>query len=135
MSTVLKKITTEAKKIRKKNPRISWKSAVKQAGAKYRKSAPKKKETRSAPKKTVRRSSVKKKATTTRRKVSGYNSAFGAAMVAGVSESSALAMLKRKYLHDIGVLEARKYAATRKADKNKISKKISELKAKYRKIK
>ena len=134
MSTVLKKITTEAKKIRKKNPRISWKSAVKQAGAKYRKSAPKKKAARPAAKKTVRRSSAKK-TDVRKRKVSGYNSAFGSAMVAGVSESTALAMLKRKYLHEIGLLEARKYAAARKADKNKISKKIAELKAKYRKIK
>lgn len=34
--TVLKKITAEAKRIRKKNPRMKWVSAVKQAGMKYR---------------------------------------------------------------------------------------------------
>lgn len=32
----LKKITAEAKRIRKKHPRTSWKSAVKEAGRKYR---------------------------------------------------------------------------------------------------
>jgi hypothetical protein len=36
MANALKKITTAAKKIRKKNPRISWKSAVKKAGTMYR---------------------------------------------------------------------------------------------------
>jgi hypothetical protein len=35
-ATALKKITTRAKQIRKKNPGISWKSAVKKAGAEYR---------------------------------------------------------------------------------------------------
>jgi hypothetical protein len=34
--SVLKKITAEAKRIRKAHPRTAWKSAVKQAGAKYR---------------------------------------------------------------------------------------------------
>lgn len=32
----LKKITAEAKRIRKKHPRTSWKSAIKEAGRKYR---------------------------------------------------------------------------------------------------
>ena len=35
-STTLKKITAEAKRIRKKSPGMKWLSAVKQAGAKYR---------------------------------------------------------------------------------------------------
>ena len=135
MSAVLKKITAEAKRIRKKNPRLSWKSAVKQAGAKYRGAAKKKTATRkpTVKKKAAKKSAATKRATT-RRKVSGYTSAFGGAMVAGINESSALAMLKKKYLHDIGNLESRKYVAKTKTEKRKIQKKISEIKAKFRKI-
>lgn len=36
-TTALKKITAEAKRIRKRHPGMKWVSAVKQAGAKYRK--------------------------------------------------------------------------------------------------
>lgn len=130
MSSVLKKITAEAKRIRKKNPRISWKSAVKQAGAKYRGTVKKK----TVRKKSVAKKAAPKKKAATRRKVSGYTSAFGGAMVAGIKESTALSMLKRKYLSDIGVLESRKYAEKTKMGKKRIQKKISELKSKYRKL-
>lgn len=126
MSSVLKKITAEAKRIRKANPRVTWKGAIKQAGAKYRATA-KKKASRPVAKK-----AAKKK--TTVRRVSGFNSAFGGAMVAGISESSALSILKRKYLDGIGVLESRKYAAKTKVEKRSLQKKITELKAKYRKL-
>jgi len=36
MHNALKKITTRAKQLRKKQPGISWKSAIKKAGAEYR---------------------------------------------------------------------------------------------------
>jgi hypothetical protein len=71
----LKKITAEAKRIRKQKPKTTWKSAVKQAGAKYRSGkirAPKKKvgkvgAKRAKPRKKAakRKSSARKKPVTT----------------------------------------------------------------------
>lgn len=65
-NTALKKITTEAKRIRKSKPKTSWKSAVKQAGAKYRagKIKPRKKSAKKkavAKKRTVKRKTIKAK--------------------------------------------------------------------------
>lgn len=70
MANVLKKITTEAKRIRKSKPKTSWKSAVKQAGAKYRagKIRVKRKVVR---KKTVRRKAVKRKSAPRKRRSAG----------------------------------------------------------------
>lgn len=83
----LKKITAEAKKIRKRKPKTSWKSAVKQAGAKYRagKIKPRRKKAavkkRAVRKKAVRKKSVRRKtATKIRRRVvrvSGTPAAVG----------------------------------------------------------
>jgi hypothetical protein len=64
-NTALKKITTAAKKLRKKKPGMSWKSAVKAAGASYRsaKKSPRKRVARkAAPKKRVVKKRVVKKA-------------------------------------------------------------------------
>ncbi len=68
-TTALKKITAEAKRIRKKKPKTTWKSAVRQAGAKYRsgkirkpKKVGKVKKKRAAKKRSVRKKAAPKKA-------------------------------------------------------------------------
>lgn len=62
----------------------------------------------------------------------------GTKRVAGVgrvnSVSKATSVAKRLLVDDIAVLEARKFTARLKRDKNKIQKKISEKKALYRKL-
>ena len=61
---ILKKITSDAKKIRLKNPAMQWKDAVKKAGALYRKDKPVKKISglKPTPKKTIKKKLVKKAA-------------------------------------------------------------------------
>lgn len=120
-ATILKKITSEAKRIRKKSPRTSWQSAVKQAGAKYRASA-KKKPAKKAAKKTAKR------------RVNGYDSAFSSnQMIAGV-KAPTMAMMRKKVLDEIGKLEAKKFATKGVRDKRAISKKIAEKKRLYKKL-
>lgn len=121
MSTVLKKIQAEAKRIRKKSPRTSYQSALKQAGAKYRKTA-KKKPVKKAAKKAAKK------------RVTGYNSAFGSgAMLAGV-KSPSMAQMRKKVLDEIGRLESRKFAAKLVREKRAIAKKITEKKKLYKKL-
>lgn len=60
-TTALKKITAEAKRIRKKHPKTSWKSAVRQAGSKYR-SGSIRGPGKAKPKKATRKRAVRKKA-------------------------------------------------------------------------
>lgn len=127
MSATLKKITAEAKRIRKRSPRTSWTSAVKQAGAKYRsgkiggkparKKAAKKVAKKAAPKKRVGMVKISQ-------------DAFGKATVSGIMASA-----KKVLLQDIGKMEAKKFAATTKREKSQIAKKIAEKKRQYRKLK
>jgi len=130
MSTVLKKITAEAKRIRKASPRMTWQAAIKKAGAKYRASAKKSPAKKAAGKRKV----ATKKTATRKRKVAGYDSAFAPnQMIAGVKKVS-IAQMKTSVLTEIGKLEARKFAAKLKRDKTAIAKKIAEKKSLYRKL-
>lgn len=120
MSTVLKKIQAEAKRIRKKSPRTSYQSALKQAGAKYRKATKK-----AAPKKAAKKAAKKR--------VSGYDSLYGSKQVIGAVRPT-MATMKKTVLEQIGKLEAQKFAARLKRDKAAISKKIAEKKRLYKKL-
>ncbi len=65
----LKKITAEAKRIRKRKPKTTWKSAVKQAGAKYRSGkirAPKRKKVAAVGR--VRKKAAKRKKTSSQKR-------------------------------------------------------------------
>ena len=113
--SVLKQITNEAKRIRKKNPRTTWKSAVKQAGAKYRSkktSAPKKK----------------------RASVSGIKKPrvqVATAANVGRVPGSAVALksgLKSHYKIDLGNALMRRELAKTKTEKKQLAKKIHSLK-------
>jgi hypothetical protein len=128
VNPILKKITAEAKRIRKAHPNMKWHSALKDAakniksGAKtvVKKSAAVKK---SAVKKlVVKKSAVKKSA----RKI--------AAVTPDLSIGSVMSTGKKLMLHKLGVLEAKKYATKLKRDKNKISKEIIEVKKTLRKF-
>lgn len=133
-STALKKITNEAKKIRKAKPNTSWKSAVKQAGVKYRagkiagvrsprkkaaskrKAAPRKKAAR---KKTARKKAAPRK---TARKVSGVS--IG-------SSVSSIARAKKKQLEDqLGRAMVAQHNAKKVSDKKKKAKRVREIKQK-----
>lgn len=120
-ATILKKITAEAKRIRKQSPRTSWKSAVKQAGAKYRKTA-----------KSAKRP-VSKKSATKKKRVGDAVSSFGSAMVAGVKKFS-MATVRAQVLSEIGRLEAKKFAAKKVTEKRAIQKKLTEKKRLYKKL-
>lgn len=120
-ATTLKKITTEAKRIRKEHPGKSWKAAVKEAGRKYRSG----KKKRSSPK---RRSSISAVARPARKKrsVKVHRSKKTA--------SQHLSEAKKLLVEKIGDSEARKFVAKTKRAKRKISKTISALKSKVRKL-
>lgn len=119
-ATVLKKITAEAKRIRKKSPRTSWQSAVKQAGKKYRSGKV------SGTKKKVAKKAVRKKSVG---RVQIHQDAFGKSSISGVMGSA-----KKILLTDIGRLEAKKFAAKGVREKKQIAKKIQEKKKLYRKM-
>lgn len=119
MSDTLKKITAEAKRIRRAHPNMAWKNAVKQAGAAYRggslgkvkgkkKSAPKKK----AAKKRV--GSVRKKAASPRKRAVG----------AVISKSA----IRSHYKVALGNQLLQRELSTTKTAKRKVSKKIAETK-------
>lgn len=120
-ATILKKITAEAKRIRKKSPRTSWQSAVKQAGAKYRKSAKKK----------VGKAPAKKAA---KKRVTGYNSLYKSNQMIGAVKKVSIAQMKSSVIAEIGKLEAKKFAAKLVRDKKAIAKRIAEKKKLYRKL-
>jgi hypothetical protein len=107
----LKKITTRAKQIRKSHPGITWKSAVKRAGAEYR--AGKKSPSRTKPKKSRSARAPKKRLTPIiGKKKTGAGPSPVTAVKAGLKER-------------LGRLLLRKELATTKRDKRKIQKEIS----------
>lgn len=123
MSNTLKKITARAKQLRKASPKMEWKTAVKKAGAEYRAGAKKKVTKKAAPKKRAVKKVGARPATVKR-----------AAGSVAVSAGATFAALRKKLLQDIGTLEAQKFGAKLKRDKNVIAKKITEKKKQYRKL-
>lgn len=127
MSAALKKITTTAKQLRKKSPGMSWQSAIKKAGAMYRGTV----------KKTVKKKTVKKVIAKKAHKPAKKHIVKTGKIGTGVghcSVSGLMAQGKKILISDIGKLEAQKFAAKLKRDKNKISKKIAEKKRAFRKL-
>lgn len=117
----LKRITAEAKRIRKKHPNTKWVNAVKQASKKLKGKTPKRKP---AAKKTVRK--VGRKLATRRKSVSDPRHTKTAAHY--------LAAARAVLIEDLGKAEARKFVATTKTAKRKIQKAINMKKAKLRKV-
>lgn len=119
VNPILKKITAEAKRIRKAHPAMKWHSALKDAA----------KHIKSGAKTVVKKSAVKKAAPkkVAKKSIIGYTSPE-------LSIGSVISTGKKLMLHKLGVLEAKKYATKLKRDKNKISKEITEVKKTLRKF-
>jgi hypothetical protein len=122
VNPILKKITAEAKRIRKAHPNMKWHSALKDAA----------KHIKSGAKTVVKKSAVKKSAV---KKSAVKKSAHKIALVTpDLSIGSVISTGKKLMLHKLGVLEAKKYATKLKRDKSKISKEITEVKKTLRKF-
>lgn len=104
--------------------RIAMPAAVKKAAAEMR--AKKKKSAKPARKRAKRPAATGKSAP---KKLARVKRVRSKKTVASLTSGA-----KRLLLDDIGSLEARKFAARLKRDKNKIQKKISEKKALFRKL-
>lgn len=139
--SALKQITTAAKAIYKKGG--TWKTAIKKAGAMYR--AKKKK----APAKKRRKvsgtlSAGSRPASYSIGKVKRRKRRIGATLsdsprpagyaIGGLTASAHIAHAKKKIGEQIALAELSKFKAPKKSAKNKISKKITALKSRYRKL-
>lgn len=129
MSAALKKITTTAKQLRKKHPGMSWQGAIKKAGAMYRGTAKK-----TVKKKAVKKTVAKKAHVKTHKKHASVKTGKIGIGVGSCTVSGLMAQGKKMLITDIGKLEAQKFAAKLKRDKNKIAKKIAEKKRAFRKL-
>jgi hypothetical protein len=138
-SSALKKITTRAKHIRRIHGG-TWKTAIKKAGAEYRAGKIHGVKKRIAGKKKSRKKIVRRvkalhaaegKAI---RRLGGVRSTFQAAAIGGLTTAQHLAHAKKKIVHDIATAEAHKFTAKTKTAKRKISKRVTALKSKYRKL-
>lgn len=116
MSNALKKITAEAKRIRKQHPNKQWKDCVKAAGVKYRTgkiSGVGKRAKKSAPK---RRVAV----------VSGKPRVQVAANVGSVAMHKGA--IASHYKVDLANTLLKRELATTKTERKKLSKKVSDIK-------
>ena len=153
-ASALKKITTRAKQIRHAHGG-TWKAAIKKAGAEYRsgKIAGTKKSSR---KKAVRRikkyhaaegRAIRKLGRAKRRRrvggtmsagassgIMGVRSTFNAAAIGGLTTSQHIHHAKEKIAAEIGRAEMSKFKAKTKRTKRKITKRISALKSRFRKL-
>lgn len=114
-ASVLKKITTRAKQIRKKHPGKKWSLAVKEAGREYRNgkiSGTAKKRTKAAP----------------RKKSSGGKRVGSVGPTLGQEEAS----LRRKLKEQLGWMLVTIEQAKTKTEKNKLRKKAVEIRRKLR---
>jgi hypothetical protein len=146
-ANALKKITTRAKQIRKKQPGKSWKSAVKQAGAEYR--AGKKTPVRRKRKATVgavKRSPVKRKGRVGTkpkykvihevRRISGITYKGGTVRVAGMAEiDKKKTSLRHALGEQAGWLDVAISSARTKPEKKKLQKKKREIISELNRIK
>ena len=118
-ASTLKKITTRAKAIRKKKPGIKWVTAVKQAGAEYRKKGKPRK-------KSAKKKRPARKTTRRRKKTVG-------ARVGRVSGQPTVAQLKRAAKDLLEVRLGKNLVSIEKAKGVRAKKKLQKVKAKIKK--
>jgi iron uptake system EfeUOB component EfeO/EfeM len=138
MSSILKKITAEAKRIRKAHPGKAWKNAVKEAGAKYRKGTIKGVKKSGKVKKIVSADKYKLKhgyTTVKRKRVSGVKNAYDKIdkkethiTIAGIKKNASIILSEK-----LGKLSVRHHHAKTKSEKRKIAKDIRAVKSDLRK--
>ena len=115
MSNTLKKITNRAKEIRRKQPGIAWKTAVRKAGAEYR----------------AKGSTKKRSAGSTRKRQPSKNKGTTSLVGAG---SSPITQVKQQLRDQLGRALLSKELSRKKTDKRKAQKRISEIRGKLRKV-
>ena len=131
-SAVLKKITTEAKRIYKRGG--TWAGAIEKAGAKYREGKIGK-----VVRMKTKNPRRKKKAATAKRKrivkrIHVLHKKEGKAIRALGSVSHHISHAKHLLAEQIGWAELHKFQAKTKRAKRKVGKKIADLKSRYRKL-
>lgn len=139
-SSILARITAEAKRIRRARPGMKWTNALKEAGKKFRGKRVgatlllEKGETRRT--KPSRVLVVKRKRTAPKKGTfRGY--AVGAIRPPGFGGNTlkaTIAGVRKGLAEQLGRLEARKFLAARKSDKNRIQKEIATLKRQIKKM-
>lgn len=142
-------ITKEAKKLRREYPRrfATWREYVAQASAIYAKKhkgkspvGHKRRKVTGTKKKSRRSAAVKRVKKLHRaegkaiKRLGGVQSTFMAAAIGRLSTAQHISHAKEKIKHEIGAAESRKFAAKTKRVKNKIARRIRELKSKYNKL-
>lgn len=143
-STTLKKITARAKHIRHTHGG-TWKAAVKKAGAEYRAGKihgvkKRKVGTTKAQKAHARKFAIKavklmhKSEGQAIQRLRGVRSTFQAAAIGRLTTAQHISHAKEKIAQEIGRAEMAKFRAKTKTAKRKISKRISELKTRFRKL-
>jgi hypothetical protein len=134
MPTALKQITTRAKAIRSKHPRMDWKTAVQQASKEYKRgklSGPKRK----AAKRVVRKV-ARKAAPRVHRAASKKAAGVFAGVFAGTGNTlgSCISGAQRVVENQIGKLVVQQVKAKGVRDKRKIGKTIAAKKVTLRKL-
>lgn len=129
MSTALTKITTRAKAIRSKHPRMDWKTAVQTASKEYKRgklSGPKKRTANKAVRKAVRKSSSRTHRSASKKAAGVFagNGTLGSHISAG----------QKIIENQIGALVVRQIKAKGVRNKRKLGKQINEQKSKLRKL-
>jgi len=128
MSAILKKITAEAKRIRRIHPKLKWIDAVRQASKKLKGKTVKKKTAR-------KKSAVRKSARPAARvKVTRVKVARVKAARPTKTAAHYMSQARKVLIEDLGKAEARKFIATTKTAKRKIQKTINEKKSRLRKV-
>jgi hypothetical protein len=128
--SALTKITAEAKRIRKRHPSQSWKSAIKEASRKYNSGRIGSTRTKSASRKRKVRTTKKRKAAVARAK--RYHRKEGRALQAIGSVSHHEGQIKRILQERIRHAAGRRELAIKKAQRKKITREITKLKREYR---
>lgn len=157
-ATALKWITRRAQELSRTGKGMPWASAIKKASAEYRSrkahglSSKVGKAKKRAPKKTARKKIVRKlkklhnqEGRVIRRLggtlsagasagIMGVRSTFQAAAIGRLTTAQHISHAKEKIAQEIGRAEMAKFRAKTKTAKRKISKRISALKARFRKL-
>jgi hypothetical protein len=130
---ILKKLTSEAKRIRAREGG-SWKAAVKKAGAKYRAGKLGRVKTHHKKPSGKRRKSIISKARKFHAAEGRAHAKEGRELKSLGSVASHIGHAKSQLKDQIGWAEAMRFAAPKKSTKRKIGKRIAALKAQYRKL-
>ena len=124
---LLKRITREAKRLKKRHPNRNYRSLQREAANKLKKKKPARRKKSARKKATRHRKSVVRRIRAAHRREGKLISSLG-------SVASHIGTAKKILYDQIGRAEGRKFAAKKKSAKRKIGKAITRMKARYRKL-